>query len=599
MRRLRVARVLPVLLLLVLGASRCVEPVTVLERRGDGGGDGGPSTGGSSGDGGHGSGGSVGGHGGGNAGGHDGGTCSAPTPDTCGSGAGALCTSIESDSSNCGACGHVCHVVHGTAGCMAGQCVIAACDGGFADCDGIFAGGCSYTPNSDAQNCGICGHSCLGGACLAGRCQPVVVAGDPLHDTGLGHVSSLVVLNGVLYGTSAFGSGGAVFAVPAMPAPGALTWLVQPGGGVGAQALATDGASLFYAISEAGGPEAAGIWNVRLDGSGNTLVVAGGTTSGGACDLPGGGGASAYGDQAGPIALDGGYLYWVRATSSDCAAPWPACRCPGVYRATTDGSGVAVYHAGTSSPAAFGGNYAGDPIADSGTLYFAGRDAHDAGNRVQAVTAAMFAGGAPPTTLTTTGNPSEVATDATHVYWIGSSTTTACGGSTACAPGEHCGAGVCTGTACGTDADCAPGGRQVCVAGVCTVAGWACLTDPDCAAGEQCTSRTCGTGRLYRMAKAGGPADDITPPGFPAGTIGALLVDDTQLFFVSPAPTQSAPAPGTLYVMPSDGSGPAIPIANVSGAGDSFSAWTQEGPALYWATYGPGPPYAVVYKLAK
>ena len=29
---------------------------------------------------------------------------------------------------------------------------------------------------NDAKNCGSCGHSCLGGACQAGVCQPVVLA---------------------------------------------------------------------------------------------------------------------------------------------------------------------------------------------------------------------------------------------------------------------------------------------------------------------------------------------------------------------------------------------------------------------------------------
>ena len=29
---------------------------------------------------------------------------------------------------------------------------------------------------SDAENCGVCGHSCQGGACQKGQCQPVVLA---------------------------------------------------------------------------------------------------------------------------------------------------------------------------------------------------------------------------------------------------------------------------------------------------------------------------------------------------------------------------------------------------------------------------------------
>src|SRR5687768_7515719 len=31
---------------------------------------------------------------------------------------------------------------------------------------------------TDAQNCGRCGHSCLGGLCDKGVCQPIVLAAD-------------------------------------------------------------------------------------------------------------------------------------------------------------------------------------------------------------------------------------------------------------------------------------------------------------------------------------------------------------------------------------------------------------------------------------
>ena len=41
-------------------------------------------------------------------------------------------------------------------------------EAGDAGCDGSF--------DSDPANCGTCGHGCLGAACVAGQCQPVLLA---------------------------------------------------------------------------------------------------------------------------------------------------------------------------------------------------------------------------------------------------------------------------------------------------------------------------------------------------------------------------------------------------------------------------------------
>ena len=98
-------------------------------------------------------------------------------------------------------------VVSGTASCQcaegthdcSGSCVsntsVSTCgtsctacpvpDGGTATCDGISCGvscgsetscnGACVNEQTDPNNCGACGHSCLGGACSAGQCQPVVI----------------------------------------------------------------------------------------------------------------------------------------------------------------------------------------------------------------------------------------------------------------------------------------------------------------------------------------------------------------------------------------------------------------------------------------
>jgi hypothetical protein len=148
--------------------------------------------------------------------------CNGGTPDKC----TGKCTSLQSDAKNCGACGHDCgalaHVAPGASvSCSSGHCVIPTtscgvgyghCGGGPPDngcetniaaettcgCTGCATGqacapsGASYTCScgpstpdacpskcvdfkSDASNCGACSHSCFGGACADGVCQPVQI----------------------------------------------------------------------------------------------------------------------------------------------------------------------------------------------------------------------------------------------------------------------------------------------------------------------------------------------------------------------------------------------------------------------------------------
>src|SRR5262245_1510651 len=49
---------------------------------------------------------------------------------------------------------------------------------------------------SSAAHCGRCGHDCLGGACVLGRCQPVAIAINRVNPHGLA-----VDANGVVYWT--------------------------------------------------------------------------------------------------------------------------------------------------------------------------------------------------------------------------------------------------------------------------------------------------------------------------------------------------------------------------------------------------------------
>ena len=47
------------------------------------------------------------------------------------------------------------------------------------------SGGCDANPKTDPHNCGVCGHDCLGGACNAGMCQPVMLASGENYPTSI------------------------------------------------------------------------------------------------------------------------------------------------------------------------------------------------------------------------------------------------------------------------------------------------------------------------------------------------------------------------------------------------------------------------------
>ncbi|MCB9727924.1 MAG: VWA domain-containing protein [Deltaproteobacteria bacterium] len=81
------------------------------------------------------------------------------------------------DPASCGACGLVCAIDAGVPGCVDGECVVAGCDAGHADCDGDVGNGCEYDTAdfaSDAAHCGGCGVVCAAPhgtvACSEGAC---------------------------------------------------------------------------------------------------------------------------------------------------------------------------------------------------------------------------------------------------------------------------------------------------------------------------------------------------------------------------------------------------------------------------------------------
>jgi hypothetical protein len=61
------------------------------------------------------------------------------------------------------------------------------CVGGDCQCSGATCGGSCVNTQIDASNCGSCLHSCIGGTCSSGQCQPVAAV------TGAGSASAAVI----------------------------------------------------------------------------------------------------------------------------------------------------------------------------------------------------------------------------------------------------------------------------------------------------------------------------------------------------------------------------------------------------------------------
>ncbi len=87
---------------------------------------------------------------------------------------------INTSVANCGSCGNVCNLPNATPECTNGQCEIASCNSGYADCDMKPSNGCEVDTNTDPNNCSACGRvcmtangtpSCMNGVCGIGMCN--------------------------------------------------------------------------------------------------------------------------------------------------------------------------------------------------------------------------------------------------------------------------------------------------------------------------------------------------------------------------------------------------------------------------------------------
>lgn len=87
--------------------------------------------------------------------------------------AGAVCGAEQSTVDDC--CGVTCAAApHAQPVCRRQKCGVT-CDDGRSDCDRNPANGCESANASDPANCGACGRSCGGAACVAGLCDPATM----------------------------------------------------------------------------------------------------------------------------------------------------------------------------------------------------------------------------------------------------------------------------------------------------------------------------------------------------------------------------------------------------------------------------------------
>lgn len=82
---------------------------------------------------------------------------------------------LRSDTANCERCDRACRPLNGVGACVDSTCVLATCNAGFGDCDGMLANGCEVNLRTAVTNCGTCGRACAG----SGRSQT-----QPVCDSG-------------------------------------------------------------------------------------------------------------------------------------------------------------------------------------------------------------------------------------------------------------------------------------------------------------------------------------------------------------------------------------------------------------------------------
>jgi hypothetical protein len=227
---------------------------------------------------------------------------------------------------------------------------------------------CTADAMSDPDNCGSCGHSCLGGDCAGGACQPVAIA-DGAHPVVNG-IWSLAIDGPTAFFTS-WCSTAPLFSVPV---DGGTVSQLAPGNGFATcgNGLALDPEQVFFGSIDYAS-NVGSIQSVPRSGGTPTTIVAG---------------------LAGRpfFAIDASQVYYLLTWS----------HVPGVFRIGRDGKDPTMVHPASSVALAI----------DARSLYVA-----ETGGAIMR----MAKDGSSTVVLASSNKPAFLTVDATSAYWSDSS----------------------------------------------------------------------------------------------------------------------------------------------------------------------------------